>query len=94
MTIPEAQATLARLRTRIDGIDRDILALLNRRAAIAKEIGAVKHAAGLAVYEEGRERQVVDNMVAANSGPLPDDAVERIFSGIMIEMRNLQKPKE
>jgi chorismate mutase len=51
----------------------------------------VKRAHGLAIVEPAREQQVVANMIAANRGPLSSDSVERIFAGIMIEMRNLQR---
>lgn len=87
----DPRVALARLRERIDGIDRKMLALLNRRGKIAREIGSIKRAQGLAIVEPAREQQVVANMIAANRGPLSNDSVERIFAGIMIEMRNLQR---
>jgi chorismate mutase-like protein len=82
---------LNRHRRRIDAIDRKLLMLLNQRGRIARQIGAVKNAHGLAIIEPAREQQVVANMISANPGPLPSDSIERIFSGIMIEMRNLQR---
>lgn len=87
----DPRAALTRLRKRIDGIDRKVLDLLNRRGKVAREIGNVKRAHGLAIVEPAREQQVVSNMIAANHGPLSNDGVERIFAGIMIEMRNLQR---
>lgn len=87
----DPRAALARLRKRIDGIDRKMLDLLNRRGKIAQRIGAVKRRHRLTIVEPAREQQVVANMIAANPGPLPNDSVERIFGGIMIEMRNLQR---
>ena len=87
----EPRAAVTRLRNEIDGIDRQVLELLNRRGRVAKEIGKVKRTHGLAIVEPSREQEVVANMIAANSGPLPSDSIERIFAGIMIEMRNLQR---
>jgi chorismate mutase-like protein len=89
--VEDPRAALARLRKRIDGIDRKVLALLSQRGDIARRIGMLKRQHGLAIVEPARERQVVANMIAANRGPLSNDSVERIFAGIMIEMRNLQR---
>lgn len=41
---------IAELRTKIDAIDVDLLRLLNERARVAREIGAVKSREGLPVY--------------------------------------------
>lgn len=82
---------LALYRKRIDAIDRKLLALLNQRGRIAQKIGIVKKEFSLPVVEPSREQQVVAQMIAANIGPLPADSIERIFAGVMIEMRNLQR---
>jgi chorismate mutase len=81
---------LKECRGRIDALDARILALLNERAGIALEIGRIKAGAGLPTLEASREKAVVDGMVAANQGPLPPDAVERVYTAIMAEMRLLQ----
>ncbi len=90
----DPRVEMAKFRKRIDAIDRKLLALLNDRGVIAKKIGAVKRAHGMAIVEPSREQQVVAQMMAANQGPLSNDAIERIFLGVMIEMRNLQRDKE
>jgi chorismate mutase-like protein len=88
---PRIKLTL--YRKRIDAIDRKLLALLNQRGRIAQKIGIVKKEFSLPVVEPSREQQVVAQMIAANTGPLPADSVERIFAGVMIEMRNLQRER-
>jgi len=87
----DPRIALARHRAAIDAIDRKLLALLSRRGQIAQKIGAFKRANGLAIIEPSREQQVVSNLISANKGPLGNDAIERIFLGVMIEMRNLQR---
>ncbi len=94
MQSEDPRIKLAELRQQIDAIDLDILALLNQRGNIAQEIGQVKKTSNLAIVELQREQQVVANMLAANQGPLPNDSVERLFSSIMIEMRNLQRDRK
>ena|SRR5665213_628376 len=82
---------LGECRERIDSIDLQILELLNKRTRIVEEIGRVKRDAQLAIYEPKREDQVFNNVTANNAGPLPDDAVKRVFERIIDEMRKVQK---
>ena len=74
-------AALASLRTRIDAVDRELLALLNRRAGLAQEVGELKKAAGTPVFRPEREAQVIEGLKAANPGPLPAAAVSAALSG-------------
>jgi len=88
---PEDQ--LASCRSGIDDVDRRLVALLNERTAIVERIGQVKKAAGLPVYEPKREDAVYANVTAHNTGPLPNDALQRIFERIMDEMLKVQKER-
>ena len=49
--------TLAELRIQIDAVDGELLALLNRRAALANEVGEIKRAEGSPVFRLVRSRQ-------------------------------------
>jgi chorismate mutase-like protein len=80
-------------RLRIDEIDLRLLDLLNQRTAIVEQIGRIKQELQLAIYEPKREEQVFLNVTGENHGPLPHDAVKRIFERIIDEMRNVQKLK-
>lgn len=84
---------LENCRVRIDEIDLRLLDLLNQRTAIVEEIGRIKQELQLAIYEPKREEQVFANITLHNQGPLPPDAVKRIFERIIDEMRNVQKLK-
>ena len=88
---PESQ--LASCREGIDDVDRRLVALLNERTAIVERIGQVKKEAQLPVYEPKREDAVYANVTASNTGPLPNDALQRIFERIMDEMRKVQKER-
>src|SRR4051794_25775472 len=90
MTLEEAAAELGRYREAIDQIDLELLTLLNQRTQIVEQIGAVKNACSLPVYEPKREDAVYRNVLEHNKGPLPSDAVRRIFERIIDEMRTLQ----
>ena len=91
MTKEDAQAKLAECRQLIDGIDVQILRLLNERTRVVEVIGGVKQQAQLPVYEPKREDEVYRNILEHNEGPLPADSVKRIFERIIDEMRTLQK---
>lgn len=80
-------------RVRIDEIDLRLLDLLNQRTSIVEQIGRIKQDLSLAIYEPKREEQVFGNVTGHNRGPLPHDAVQRIFERIIDEMRTVQKLK-
>lgn len=80
------------LRKRIDGLDSEILKLLNERASVALEIGGLKRAGKNAFYVPERERAVYDKLLAENQGPLPDRAVKTIYREIISAVRALEKP--
>jgi chorismate mutase/prephenate dehydratase len=85
-------APLQTLRAQIDALDRDLLALLNRRAALAIQVGEIKKREGSAVFRPEREAQVIDGLKAANPGPLATDSVAPIWREIMSACRALETP--
>jgi chorismate mutase/prephenate dehydratase len=89
--VDDATEKLKGFRGQIDSLDGQILNLLNQRAAVALDIGATKRSAGLPVVELSRERAVIEGMGVRNQGPLSNDAIERIYTAIMLEMRRLQE---
>lgn len=82
---------LADCRERIDEVDRRLLMLLNERTRIVEKIGEIKQQIDMPIYEPKREEQVFDNVTRHNQGPLPSEAVKRIFERIIDEMRTVQK---
>jgi chorismate mutase len=82
---------LRALRARIDRIDDEITALLNRRAGSVIEIGGWKEQSGVPVYDPDRERQILDRLSRGNGGPLADAAVRRLFERIIDESRRLER---
>ncbi len=70
-----------------------LLEILNQRTAIVEEIGRIKQDLRLTIYEPKREDQVFANVTGHNHGPLPQEAVKRIFERVIDEMRTVQKIK-
>lgn len=89
---PVAKEELAALRVRIDAVDDDILALLNRRAEIVLQVGRLKQGAGLLPFDAARERRILERLAAANSGPFPTTAIPAIFREVIGVMRGLEAP--
>lgn len=82
---------LDELRRRIDALDEQLVALLNQRARCALEIGRLKEAAGVPVYQPTREAEVLTNVRSHNAGPLDAVAVTRLFERIIDEARRLER---
>ena len=79
------------LRRKIDELDRQLVALISERAAAAQEIGRLKRATALPVYEPNRERVIFENVRTHNPGPLPDSELVHIYERIVDVMRALQR---
>lgn len=86
-------ARMAECRDRIDAVDVKLVAMLNQRTVIVEQIGRLKQEAAMPVYEPKREDEVFRNITESNRGPLPDDAMRRIFERIIDEMRTVQRER-
>ncbi|PYX87078.1 MAG: chorismate mutase [Acidobacteria bacterium] len=82
---------IADWRKKIDELDQRLVELLSERAKAAHEIGRLKRAAGLPIYEPDRERTVLDHVAQVNPGPLPESDLRRIYKSIMDIMRKIQR---
>ena len=75
-------------RERIDGIDRQMIDLLNERMQCAHEIGRIKKAAGKPIRDSERERDVFAKTKAYNQelqGPMKDEDIEKLYR-LLIEL--------
>jgi chorismate mutase/prephenate dehydratase len=76
-------------RQKIDSVDRQLVELIQQRAQIVAEIGDLKRAAHLSVTDSNREQQVIAKAEElAQGGPMPKEAVGRIYQKLIEEMRN------
>ena len=83
--------SLSDWRRRIDEIDKKLVALLNERSHCALEIGKLKQAANLPLYQPDRENEVIANDESNNPGPLTDAAIRRLFERIIDEARAAER---
>ncbi len=89
-----APPQLAEVRARIDGIDRQIQALIAERAHYALQVGKAKGklAAAVDYYRPEREAQVLRMVVDRNEGPLSDEVLVHVFREIMSACLAQQEP--
>lgn len=82
---------LEELREKIDIIDIQILNLLNDRAKLVLQIGQIKGINNLPIYSAKREHELIAKIINENTGPLNQDALEKIYTTIMAESKRLQE---
>ena len=84
--------SLEELRSNLQEIDRRVVELLNERAHLSVAVGEYKRSESIGVYDPAREKRIIACIEEINGGPLPNDALKRIYREILAASRNLQKP--
>lgn len=77
-------------RIRIDELNEELIALLNKRATYATEIGKIKKEMGLPVLDQARENAVLEKVATLTKGPLSQESIKEIFRTIMAETRKVE----
>ena len=88
-----ADERLSAIRHEIDAVDQDLLGLLNRRAALSREVGRIKAGASGIIFRPVREKEVLDSLAARNPGLLPEGHLRAIWREIFSSSRALQRPQ-
>lgn len=78
------------LRKKIDSLDKGMLDLLNKRAALAKDIGKLKNKSGSDFYVPNREKKIILELARKNKGPLSTSAVSSVYREIFNVCRSLE----
>ncbi|MEA2701085.1 MAG: chorismate mutase / prephenate dehydratase [Myxococcales bacterium] len=87
-----ASGDLPALRGEIDGIDDQILSLLDRRAEVVQKVGDLKRRRAETFHVPGRERAVLERLTAAARGAFPREGVRPVFREIMSACLSLESP--
>jgi chorismate mutase/prephenate dehydratase len=91
--MPEKESKkLEAIRTEIDAIDASMVETLNRRAALAAEIGKLKGRDKHPFFTPEREREIYAKLSEINAGPLQKRQLVSIFREIISAARALEKP--
>ena len=85
---------LKEVRQNIDGIDDQILHLLNQRMDLVKMVGEIKRENKSAIYRPDREREIIDRLAGLVENNIINRAgIEAIFTEIFAVSRNLELPE-
>jgi len=85
---------LVQLRRKINAIDDEIVAKLEERAAIAKDIGTLKQELGLPFRDFSREQEVINRLTAEDLQVLQHADIEKIYKEIMGACRRAEGLEE
>lgn len=88
---PQDKEELTKFREHIDRIDNQILDLLNKRIAIAEQIGKFKRKRGIEAYQPDREKEIYDRLCKDNKGLFPNQAIKAIYREIMSASRSWEE---
>ena len=75
--------TVERLRAEISDLDRAILDAVNGRIELVAALRRHKQEVGLPFLDPDRERQLLDDLASANSGPLSDEGLRELFGRLL-----------
>jgi len=84
------QSDIATLRQSIDEIDDQILALVGRRLAAAREIGRIKQQNEITVVDNRRESEIYQRLLSLNPDALKISSLYHIFRSIIAAGRGVQ----
>ena len=75
--------SVERYREQISEVDRAILAAVNRRIELVAELKRYKDEHGIGFVDPARESQLLDDLAAANGGPLSDAGLRTFFTELL-----------
>ncbi|MDF2815247.1 MAG: 3-deoxy-7-phosphoheptulonate synthase, partial [Paenibacillus sp.] len=79
------------LRGQLDELNRELLELICKRGSITQEIAIVKQTQGIPKYDPVREKQMLDVLTAANTGPFDEATIRHLFKQIFKASLDLQQ---
>lgn len=88
--MPEESKSLAEIeahRAKIDEIDQQIVALLNKRAGHSLVIRGLKPGARMGLYDPKREEEIFARVNSYNEGPLYNENLRGIYEAILKVMK-------
>lgn len=83
----EAFQQIEKHRRQIDEIDKEIVALLNKRAGHSLVIRGLKPGANMALYDAKREEEIFGKIDSYNDGPLYNENLREIYATVLKVMK-------
>ena len=75
--------TVRRLRDEISDLDRAIVDAVNARVQVVDRLKRYKTSKGIPFLDPERERQLLDDLVLANRGPLSNEGLREFFCELL-----------
>lgn len=91
LSTQEKEELLNKLRSSVDSIDKELVALLSKRTKHSILIGRIKRSLGLPTYNPEREKFINEKIGSYAVEPLRKEAVMRIYERILDESRAIQR---
>lgn len=85
--------TLEGCREQIDALDEQIITLLDKRARVCRQVGALKVQLGAAAFDAGRHLQVLNSISKRGKGDFPREGLRTVYGEILSACLNLQAPQ-
>lgn len=85
-----SSSSLAAIRAEIDALDDAMHDLLRRRAEVVAHMASSRAKGGSSTFRPGREAQVLHRLLGKHDGPLPAQAVVRLWRDIFAACTGLQ----
>ncbi len=79
------------IRVELDEVDREIVALLEKRMTLSHEVAAYKMAHGMQVLDRSREENVLNTRASWVKDPHWQDSVRQLYEAIMAVSREEQE---
>jgi len=79
----EHDPVVRELRERITAADRALLAAVNARLGLVRELRAHKLEQGWGFVDRGREERLVDALAGENPGPLSESGLRELFAAVL-----------
>ena len=80
---PEHDPVVRELRERITEVDRSLLAAVNERLVLVRELREHKLAQGWDFVDRDREERLLAALADANQGPLSEGGLRELFSDVL-----------
>lgn len=90
----DPQERMSQVRDEIDTLDKELVGILNRRAGLSLEVGKIKADSRDIIFKPFREKEVMDKLINASTGQLPEEHLRAIYREVFSSSRALQRPQK
>ena len=87
----KSRIDLSKVREEINNIDKKIVKLLERRFNCAMKVGQYKKQNNLSIYDENREKIVIEECVKLLNNPQYNGYLENLYTDIMRISKEIQE---